>query len=252
MSRLGMADLGLATFTDMHQNAAMLAALDPRVPVIADADTGYGGPINVAHTVRAYARAGVAGCHIEDQVQEKRCGHLAGKRLVSRDVYASRLRAACAARDDSGGEIVVIARTDARAGADAEGNSGFDEAVARLTMAAELGVDALFFEALQSEAEMARAVAACPKIPLLLNMVQGGRTPLVGNAEANRLGFRIVIWPCLGMEALVPAYRRSLEVLKKTGKPPEEEKMGPTALFETCGLRELMEFDRSVGGSAYD
>ena len=252
MSRLGMADLGLATFTDMHANAAMLASLSPSTPVIADADTGYGGPINVAHTVRTYARAGVAGCHIEDQVQEKRCGHLAGKKLVSRETYASRLRAACKAREESGGDIVIIARTDARAGSDAEGHTGFDEAVARLTMAAEIGVDALFFEALQDHSELEKAIASCPKIPMMLNMVQGGKTPQVSNDEANKLGFRIVIWPCLGMEAIVPAYQRSLEVLGKTGKPPQEEAMGPTKLFEVCGLRELMEFDRSVGGSAYD
>lgn len=251
MSRLGMADLGLATFTDMHANAAMIASIDLSVPVIADADTGYGGPINVAHTVRSYAKSGVAGCHIEDQVQEKRCGHLAGKVLVSRDIYYNRLRAACKARDESGGDIVIIARTDARAGKDPDGNSGFEEAVTRLKAAAEIGVDVLFFEALQSEEEMEKAIRECPKIPMLLNMVQGGKTPQVTNDEANRLGFRLVIWPCLGMEALIPAYRRSLDVLKKTGKPPVEENMGPPALFEVCGLKELMAFDESVGGKAY-
>ena len=146
MSRLGMADLGLTTFTDMHANAAMIASIDLSVPVIADADTGYGGPINVANTVRAYARSGVAGMHIEDQVQEKRCGHLSGKLLVSREVYYNRLRAACKARDESGSGIVIIARSDAAAGKDVDGNGGFDEAVARLTKAAEIGVDALFFE----------------------------------------------------------------------------------------------------------
>lgn len=251
MSRLGMADLGLATFTDMHQNAAMIAGINPSVPLIADADTGYGGPINVANTVRAYARAGVAGCHIEDQVTEKRCGHLAGKLLVSRDVYFNRLRAACKARDESGSGILIIARTDARAGKDADGNGGFEEAVARLKGAADIGVDALFFEAMQSEDEMKRAIAECPDLPMLLNMVQGGQTPQISNDTANALGFRIVIWPCLGMEALVPAYRNALGVLRKTGKPPVEENMGPKALFEVCGLNELMAFDESVGGKAY-
>lgn len=251
MSRLGMADLGLATFSDMHAHASMIASLDPSVPVIADADTGYGGPINVAHTVRNYARSGVAGLHIEDQVQEKRCGHLSGKLLVSREVYFNRLRAACKARDEMGGDIVIIARTDARAGKDSEGNSGFDEAVLRLKGAAEIGVDVLFFEALQSTDEMEQAIEACPKIPMLLNMVQGGKTPQVSNSEANALGFRLVIWPCLGMEALIPAYRQALTTLQKTGKPPVEQDMGPQALFEVCGLRELMAFDQSVGGKAY-
>lgn len=252
MSRLGMADLGLATLNDMHTNAAMIASIDPSVPVIADADTGYGGPINVAHTVRSYARSGVAGCHIEDQVTEKRCGHLAGKLVVSRDVYFNRLRAACKARDESGGDIVIIARTDARAGQDPEGKGGFEEAVERLKGAAEIGVDGLFFEAMQTEDEMRRAIQECPKIPMLLNMVQGGKTPQVSNDEANKLGFRIVIWPCLGMEALIPAYQNALDVLKKTGKPPSDQNMGPKALFEVCGLNELIAFDESVGGKAYN
>ena len=255
MSRLGMADLGLATFNDMQANAAMIANIDPTVPVIADADTGYGGPINVAHTVRSYARAGVAGLHIEDQVQEKRCGHLSGKRIVSREVFYTRLRAACKARDegggDGGGNILIIARTDARAGKDAEGNGGFEEAIERLKTAAEIGVDALFFEALLTKEECEEAMARLPRIPVLLNMVQGGRTPLFSNQEANRMGFRLVIWPCLGMEAVMPAMRAALATLQKTGKPPSEHEMGPNALFEVCGLKELMAFDESVGGTAY-
>lgn len=251
MSRLGMADLGLATFTDMHQNAAMIAAINPSVPVIADADTGYGGPINVANTVRSYARSGIAGLHIEDQVQEKRCGHLAGKLLVSKEVYFNRLRAACRARDESGSDIVIIARTDARAGKDAEGNGGFNEAVERLKGAAEIGVDALFFEALQDEAECKEAIKRLPKIPVLLNMVPGGKTPIVSNDQANELGFRIVIWPTLALEAVVPAVQSALAVMKEIGQTPSDQAMGPTALFETCGLEDLMAFDQSVGGKAY-
>ena len=251
MSRLGMADLGLATFNDMHANAAMIASIDPSVPVIADADTGYGGPINIARTVTAYARAGVAGLHIEDQVQEKRCGHLSGKVLVNRDVYYNRLRAACKARDESRDDILIIARTDARAGKDSEGKGGFNEAIERLTEAARIGVDALFFEAIQDLEEAKQVIERLPKIPVLLNMVQGGKTPLMSSDEANKLGYRIVIWPCLGMEAVVPAYKKSLQALKETGQAPKDEQMGPGALFEVCGLKDLMAFDESVGGKAY-
>ena len=251
MSRLGMADLGLATFTDMHQNASMIANIDPSVPVIADADTGYGGPINVANTVKSYARSGVAGLHIEDQVQEKRCGHLSGKLLVSREVYANRLRAACKARDESGTGILIIARTDARAGKDAEGNGGFEEAVERLKMAADIGVDALFFEAIQSEEESAEVIKRLPKLPVLLNMVDGGRTPIVTNERANELGFRIVIWPTTALEGIVPAVKEAFATLRRTGRNPEGPKMGPGALFEVCGLKELVAFDESVGGKAY-
>ncbi|KAK4503606.1 hypothetical protein PRZ48_004521 [Zasmidium cellare] len=252
MSKLGMADLGLATFNDMHANAAMIASLSPSTPVIADADTGYGGPINIAKTVTQYARAGVAGLHIEDQVQEKRCGHLSGKLLVSRETYYNRLRAACRARDESRDDILIIARTDARAGTDTEGNGGFDEAITRLKTAAQLGVDALFFEAIQTLDEAKQVIAQLPKdVPVLLNMVQGGRTPQVSNEEANKMGFRIIIWPTLGLEAVVPAVRASLKSLRESGQPPLDQKMGPPALFETCGLKELMAFDESVGGKAY-
>ncbi|KAK0273448.1 hypothetical protein LTR35_012198 [Friedmanniomyces endolithicus] len=251
MSRLGMADLGLTTFTDMHTNAAMIASIDPSVPVIADADTGYGGPINVANTVRAYGRSGVAGLHIEDQIQEKRCGHLSGKLLVSREVYYNRLRAACKARDESGSGIVIIARTDAAAGKDAEGNGGFDEAVERLTKAADIGVDALFFEAIQSEDQCKEVIARLPKIPILLNMVDGGRTPIISNERANEIGFRIVIWPTIALEAVMAAVGKAFQTMKKTGKTPEEPKMGPAGLFEVCGLKELMAFDEAVGGKAY-
>ncbi|TKA63536.1 hypothetical protein B0A55_10934 [Friedmanniomyces simplex] len=251
MSRLGMADLGLTTFTDMHTNAAMIASIDPSVPVIADADTGYGGPINVANTVRAYGRSGVAGLHIEDQVQEKRCGHLSGKLLVSREVYHNRLRAACKARDESGSGIVIIARTDAAAGKDAEGNGGFDEAVERLTKAADIGVDALFFEAIQSEEQCKEVIARLPKIPVLLNMVDGGRTPIISNDRANEIGFRIVIWPTVALEAIMAAVGKAFQTMKKTGKTPEGPKMGPGGLFEVCGLKDLMAFDEAVGGKAY-
>jgi 2-methylisocitrate lyase-like PEP mutase family enzyme len=199
----------------------------------------------------SYARAGVAGLHIEDQVQEKRCGHLAGKLLVSREVFGNRLRAACKARDESGTDIVIIARTDARAGRDVEGNGGFDEAVHRLKMAAEIGVDGLFFEALQGPEECEKAIAELPNLPVLLNMVPGGKTPIISNAEANKLGFRIVIWPTVGLEAVVPALENTYKKLKTEDIVYQSEAMGPGKLFEVCGLEDLMAFDESVGGSAY-
>ncbi|KAI6849273.1 Phosphoenolpyruvate/pyruvate domain-containing protein [Hortaea werneckii] len=251
MARLGMADLGLCTFTEMHQNAAMIAAIDPTVPVIADADTGYGGPINISRTVKAYAQAGIAGLHIEDQVQTKRCGHLSGKKLVSREEFANRLRAACKARDESGSDIVIIARTDALAGKDPAGNTGFDEAVKRLSMAVEIGVDALFFEALHSEEECKLAIERLPKVPCLLNMIPGGRTPVMTNQRAAEIGFRIVIWPLMGLEAAIPALQHAYKTLKINGQAPKEAQLGPEGLFEVCGLQKLMEFDASVGGRAY-
>lgn len=142
MSRLGMADMGIATLNDMHTNAEMLANLDPGVPLIADADTGYGGPIMVGRTVTKYIRAGVAGLHLEDQVVNKRCGHLNGKQLVDVTEYASRIKAAAMAREKHG-DIVIIARTDALQG------YGYDEAIKRLRAAIAEGADLCFLKALR-------------------------------------------------------------------------------------------------------
>lgn len=244
MSRLGAADLGIATFNDMHSNASMIASLSPSTPVIADADTGYGGPIMVARTVQSYARAGVAGCHIEDQVQEKRCGHLAGKQLVPKEVYYSRLRAAVKARDDTGSQMLIIARTDARAG------EGFDEAVARLKGAVECGVDALFLEALQSREECEKAVQIFAPTPVLLNMVPGGKTPQMSVAEAKSVGFKLYINPTLGLEVVVRPLQKAYKMLVEQGTD-ECEPLGPKALFEICGLEDFMAFDESVGGAAF-
>lgn len=244
MSKLGTADLGIATMNDMIQNASMIASLNPSIPVIADADTGYGGPIMVARTVRSYALAGIAGLHIEDQVQEKRCGHLSGKQLVDRETYYSRLRAAVKARDECGSDMLIIARTDARA------DSGFDEAVERLQGAVACGVDAVFLEALQSREECEKTVKIFEGTPVLLNMVPGGKTPQITVSEAREWGFRIYINPTLTLEAVVRPLERALKLLKEEGRD-ECEPIGPNALFRICGLDDAMAFDESVGGKAF-
>lgn len=239
-----MADLGIATFNDMHTNAAMIASLNTSIPVIADADTGYGGPIMVARTVQAYSRAGVAALHIEDQIQEKRCGHLTGKQLVDPQVYYSRLRAAVKARDEMGSEMLIIARTDARA------DQGLDEAIKRLRGAVDCGVDALFLEAMQSRQECIEAVKTFQGTPMLLNMVGNGKTPQMTVDEAREAGFRIMIWPTLTLEAVVPALQDALKTLKDQGIE-KGDPIGPNKLFEICGLKESMEFDASVGGKTF-
>ena len=246
MSRLGMADLGLCTFNDMHQNAAMLASLSPSTPLIADADTGYGGPMMVARTVTAYARAGVAGLHIEDQVQEKRCGHLLGKQLVEAEIWYARLRAAVVARDAAASEMLIIARTDARA------VEGFDEAVRRLEQARKIGVDVLFLEALESVEEAKKACKHFRGMPLLLNMVPGGKTPSMNTAVARSLGFRIMIFPAVCIEAVMKSVDASLkELLTKGLIDAEGEAKGIRRAFEICGLEESIEIDEKAGGRAY-
>lgn len=198
----------------------------------------------VARTVRQYALAGVAALHIEDQVQEKRCGHLVGKQCVSREVYYARLRAAVKTRDEMGSQMMIIARTDARA------DMGFEEAVERLKGAVECGVDALFLEALQSKEECEKAVKIFAPTPVLLNMVPGGKTPQMGVKQAKEIGFKLYINPTLGLEAVVRPLEKAYKMLVEQGTD-ECEPIGPKALFEICGLNEAMAFDESVGGAAF-
>jgi len=244
ISRLGMADLVLCTQADMISNAAMIASLDPSTPLIADADTGYGGPIMVKRTVEAYARAGVAALHLEDQVQEKRCGQLLGKQLVEREVWYAKLRAAVQARDDIGSEMVIIARTDARAGV------GFDEAIDRLKGAVEAGADVLFLEALQSHEEAKMACEIFKGTPMLLNMVPSGVTPNMSLAQARELGFRIVIWPSACLEPVALAARQGLKSLKSSGSM-QEGSVGPKEMFMVCGLQDLMNIDKRAGAKSF-
>lgn len=244
MSRLGWADLGLANLHDMTEQAEMLANLDPSVPLIADADTGYGGPVSIARTVSKYARAGVAALHIEDQVQEKRCGHLLGKQIVPRDVFYSRIQAAVNARNELGLDILIIARTDSRQGL------GFDEASTRLRRAAEIGADIVFPEAMTSRQELANIVQLMGKTPCLLNMVSKGVTPEVSVEEARQLGMRMIILPVAGFGGAIKGIRDSLLSLKQTGSE-SKDLIGIEESFELCGLRECVELDRRAGGKAF-
>jgi 2-methylisocitrate lyase-like PEP mutase family enzyme len=242
----GQADLGICTLNDMRQNAEMIANLNPSVPLIADADTGYGGPIMVARTTEQYARAGVAGFHIEDQIQTKRCGHLGGKILVDVDTFVSRIRAAVQARHRIGSDIVVIARTDALQ------KSGYEESLARLRAARDAGADVGFLEGVTSK-EMARQIIKdLAPWPMLLNMVEHGATPTISAAEAHEMGFKIMIVP---FAALAPAYsaiKQGMEQLKRTGLPGTGSELTPQALFRVCGLDESVKIDEAAGGSTFE
>lgn len=247
---MGWADLGIAQFNDMVANASMIASLDPSVPVIADADTGYGGPVMVSRTVIQYARAGVAALHIEDQVQQKRCGHLLGKEIVDRDTYYARLRAAVLTRDQIGSDIMIIARTDARQ------TYGFDEALERLQEAVKIGVDIAFFEAPASKEEAAKVVETfkATNTPCLLNMVYGGVTPNMSVEEAKALGFKLIIHPGICMQPLLKAVSEELATLQKTGKASPGDSQsgdGPKTIFNLAGLQECIELDIKSGGNSY-
>ncbi|KAH1287080.1 hypothetical protein V6000_001647 [Aspergillus fumigatus] len=245
-SRLGMADLGLAQLYDMRTNAEMIANLDPfGPPLIADMDTGYGGPLMVAKSVQQYIHAGVAGFHIEDQIQNKRCGHLAGKKVVSMDEYLTRIRAAKQTKDRLRSDIVLIARTDALQ------QHGYDECIRRLKAARDLGADVGLLEGFTSK-EMARqAVQDLAPWPLLLNMVENGAGPVITTKEAKEMGFRIMIF---SFASLAPAYlgiKSALERLKNEGITGIPEGLGPKKLFEVCGLMDSVRIDTEAGGDGF-
>jgi len=190
---LGYPDYGLVTMSEMADNAGRIAAAVD-VPVIADADTGYGNELNATRTVREYERRGVAGLHIEDQGFPKKCGHLDNKVIVSLDEYLAKIQAAVAARRDP--DFLILARTDSRA------VLGFDEAVRRANAALAVGADMAFVEAPQTVEEVA-AVPRLVKGPCLLNVVWRGKTPEVAFGEAERMGYRVAIVPGLLFKAVM-------------------------------------------------
>jgi methylisocitrate lyase len=244
-SRLGHADLAIATLTDMRDQADMIANLNSTVPLIADMDTGYGGPVMVARAVEQYIRAGVAGFHIEDQVITKRCGHLSGKQVVTQEEFIARIRAAVAMRRRLHSDIVVIARTDALQ------SLGYENAINRLQAARDAGADVGFLEGMTSK-EMARKV--CRELapwPMLLNMVEHGATPSMSRDEARELGFKVMIW---SFATLAPAYRAiraAMQHMKQTGTSADPPEMTPRKIFEVCGLEASMKIDEEAGGHAY-
>ena len=207
---LGRPDVGLLTMTEMADSAGRIAACVD-IPLIADADTGYGNPLNVIRTVGAYEAAGVAGLHIEDQVAPKKCGHMEGKLVIGADEMAQKVRAAVDARTDP--DFVIIARTDARA------VEGLDSALDRARRYRDAGADVLFIEALVSEAEIEAAAAAFPDVPLLFNWAEGGKTPPVSLDRLTELGYRIVIFPIGTLLAATAAMRRILKEIAAAGTP---------------------------------
>ena len=207
---LGYPDYGLLTMTEMAENAGRIAAASG-LPVIADADTGFGNELNVYRTVQEYERRGVAGLHIEDQTFPKKCGHLDGKAVVPEQEFVAKIRAAVSARREK--DFLIIARSDARA------INGMEDAAARCNAALEAGADMAFFEAAQSVEE----VAAVPKLvrgPCLLNMVWGGKTPLVDIAAAEAMGYKLVILSGILFKNVIGVCDQALRELRETGRHP--------------------------------
>ncbi|MEL6373248.1 MAG: isocitrate lyase/PEP mutase family protein [Pseudomonadota bacterium] len=227
----GYPDYGLITMSEMVANAARLVAATD-LPVIADADTGYGNELNVVRTVQEYERAGVAAIHLEDQGFPKKCGHLEDKEIIPLDAFVKKIRAAVDTRVDP--NFVIIARTDSRA------PIGFDEAVQRSNAALEAGADIAFLEAPQTMEEF-KQVPKLVKGPCLINMVWRGKSPEVKLAEAQAMGFKLAILPGLLIKAAVGAFDEALAAMHQAGAHPKPR--------HDMSLREM--FDK-VGGTAWD
>jgi 2-methylisocitrate lyase-like PEP mutase family enzyme len=205
---MGIPDIGLVTLSESIDRAAQVVAT-VRIPIIADADTGYGNAVNLVRTVREFERAGVAAIHIEDQITPKRCGHLDGKEVIPLAEMEKKLQAALATRTDP--DFCIIARTDAR------GVNGFDDAIKRGRAFAKLGVDAIFVEAPQSEEELAEIPRRISDVPILVNVFKGGKTPMLPIQRLQEMGYRIAIYPSETQRAAIHAMRRTLDTLKREG-----------------------------------
>jgi 2-methylisocitrate lyase-like PEP mutase family enzyme len=206
-SYLGIPDAGIATYTDMLARVTKVVEKSS-APVIADADTGFGGLLNVHHTVRGYERAGVSAIQIEDQEFPKKCGHTPYRRVVPIAEMVAKVRVAVEARADP--NLLIIARTDARTG------YGFDEALRRAQAYAEAGADVLFVESLQSDDEMRRACSAVNK-PTMANMSDGGKTPIRPARELQALGYSLAIFPAMASLAASAAIEKAMLNLKASG-----------------------------------
>jgi 2-methylisocitrate lyase-like PEP mutase family enzyme len=233
-SLLGLPDAGLATYSDMVGRAEMICSIT-ETPLIADADTGYGGLLNVQRTVRGYEQAGVAAIQIEDQEMPKKCGHTPGRRVVPAEDMVLKIRVAAEARRHP--ETLIVARTDART------NHGLDEALRRARLYAEAGADILFVESPESEAELERIGREIDK-PLLANMVEFGRTPRVEAARLKQWGFDVAIYPGLGFSVAAEAMREAWVYLKDKGTSQGINLPQYRGMHELMGFEEVWDFEK--------
>ena len=237
--RLGMPDVGLLTMNEMVDNARSIADAS-QLPLIADADTGYGGPVNVQRTVRAYERAGVAGIHIEDQQWPKRCGHLAGNSLIPAEEMAAKIRAGIDAKLDK--DFVLIARTDALA------VEGFERAMERCRLYEEAGADMIFLEA-PSKMEHLAAIPKAFKRPTLYNMASSGKTPFLPAEEIQKLGFKVIIYPNFALLSAITAINKTLTELKTKGTPAGivNDIASFQDFFNLVGMKEVQDAEAKYG-----
>ena len=242
-SLLGRPDVGLLTMSQMVDNARRIAQA-VELPVIADADTGYGNPLNVIRTVQEYELAGVSAIHIEDQAMPKKCGHMENKQVVPTAEMTEKIHAAVEARRSN--DFLIIARTDARA------VEGLDSALRRAKAYREAGADILFIEAPQDKEEVAQVARAFPDVPLLFNWAEGGKTPPMPLQQLKELGYRIVIFPISALLVAAKAIRAALAEIKTEGTPARifPDRASFQEFNEMIGLAEIQQLERRFATKA--
>ena len=232
VARFGYPDLAITTETEMVSSArAIVASTD--IPVIADADTGYGGILNIQRTIRDYEQAGVAGIHIEDQEFPKRCGHLNGKQVIESDEMVPRIKAAVDARIDH--DFVVIVRTDALA------VTGWEDTIERCYQYIDAGADGLFVEAIRS-IEEAETIVNLFQVPIMYNYVETGKSPLINKDDLESMGFKIVIYPVSALLSVTNVVANVMSELKKYGTTSHmvENMVSVTEAFDVVGLSDML------------
>lgn len=236
---IGEPDLGLLTQTEIVERARRICG-SVEIPILVDADTGYGNPLNVYRTVQELIAAGAAGCFLEDQVWPKRCGHMRGKKVIDQEEYVQKIRAADAARD--GRDFFIVARTDALA------VIGMDEAVARVQAAREAGANASFIEAPRSLADL-EAIGSWSPAPNVANMIHGGRTPVLSQDELADLGFHLILYPLDGLLAAAKTIELMYRKLMRDGTTAGEEdrEFSFTEFNELIGVEEKYKLAERFG-----
>ena len=241
-SHLGLPDAGIATYTEMSNRVAQLSAIT-QTPLVADGDTGYGGLLNVRHTVRGYEAAGACAIQLEDHEFPKKCVHMLGRRVIAREDMAAKIKVAAESRDSK--DFLIIARTDART------TLGLDEALRRAETYLRAGADLLFVESPESVEEMQR-IGKAFDVPLVANMVEGGRTPVLTAAELQEIGYRFAIFPAVGFLAMGAALERAYSGLKRDGSSTAlDVPLYPFKDFSALmGFDDVSEFDKNYADAA--
>lgn len=236
---IGEPDMGLLTQTEISDRARRIC-MSVNIPIIVDADTGYGNPLNVYRTVRELIAAGAAGCFLEDQLWPKKCGHMQGKRVIEREEYVQKIRAAVEARHDR--DFFIVARTDALA------VSGMDEAVSRILAAREAGADASFIEAPGSIEQLAEIGRRVPR-PMVANMIEGGKTPVLPRDRLEEMGFQLILYPLAGLFAAAKAIYTVYEQVYRDGTAGAESQMTFAEFNALIGVAEKYALAERFGAS---